>query len=201
NQQKKVQWVPYPAAQQYQIRSAHDLGTPLTNDNSGVIAGNVFTKSNSAPFEFYGLAVTPMNSNAVLTANVLNRLAYGPTPDDLAAVAASGPQAYIDSQLNNLGAAEAVDAYTVVQTNGVNGGQGIPNTNWVSISVTGRYTTPVLYIYMTTVGQVYVDDIQVRPMYFSNVVSMVGTNMVTNSVPFYGSNLVVNGDFEAPLAG
>ena len=35
-----------------------------------------------APF-FVRLQVTPMSSNALLTAIVLNRLAYGPTPDEL----------------------------------------------------------------------------------------------------------------------
>src|SRR2546430_8192271 len=35
------------------------------------------------PICFYRLRVTPMSSNAVLAATALNRLTYGPTPDEL----------------------------------------------------------------------------------------------------------------------
>ena len=43
--------------------------------------------------------MTPLSGNALLTAGALNRLAYGPTPDELERVASMGPQAYIEEQL------------------------------------------------------------------------------------------------------
>src|SRR2546423_14536126 len=96
-------------------------------------------------------------------------------PDELDRVAAIGPQAYIDEQLNMQGVAETLDSYPagiVVQTNAVNGGQGFPNTNWASITVTGRYTSNNLFIYMTTPGEVFVDDIQLRLIYHTNEVTL-----------------------------
>ncbi|PYJ03205.1 MAG: hypothetical protein DME25_12915 [Verrucomicrobia bacterium] len=129
---------------------------------------------------------------------MLNRLAYGATPDELERVASIGPQAYINEQLapETIAPADTVDAYTAVVTNGVSLG---PNTNWNYLSVTGRLSSSLLYIYMTVAGEVYLDNVQVRPMYFSNVVVVVGTNTVTNTVITYGPNLLVNGDFEATL--
>ena len=44
---------------------------------------------------FYSVAATPMSSNDLLSVNLLNRIAYGPTPDEMARVKAIGPQAYI----------------------------------------------------------------------------------------------------------
>src|SRR5437867_13244370 len=43
--------------------------------------------------------VTPISSNALLAATVLNRLTYGSTPDELSRITNIGAQAYIDEQL------------------------------------------------------------------------------------------------------
>src|SRR5258708_2349279 len=92
NTQNKVTWVPYPSAQQYSILSASNLGGAFAADLSGRIAGTTWTApSTSNNHGFYRLAVSPMTSNDVLTANVLNRLAYGPTPDELERVTSIGP--------------------------------------------------------------------------------------------------------------
>ena len=103
NGQKIVQWLPYPASQVYQILSSTNAASTFFVETNGSIAGSTFTSSGSAPMKFYLLSVTPLSSNAVLTATVLNRLAYGPTPDELERVLtgpnAIGPQAYIDEQL------------------------------------------------------------------------------------------------------
>src|SRR5437016_2076568 len=197
NAQKKVTWTPYPAAQQYNLLSVSNLGG-LSSNAPGAISGYTWSGSNFGPYEFYKLAVTPLSSNALLTASVLNRLAYGPTPDELERVTAIGPQAYIDEQLAPDGIANTFDSYVAVVTNGVS---LPPNTNWSSISVTGRLTSTNLYIYMTVVGEVYIDNVQLRPIYYSNVVQVVGTNTVTNTVISYGANLVANGDFESALSG
>src|SRR5437899_2928785 len=73
NKQLRMQWVPYPSAQQYEVLSSLNIGTTFTNDGAGIISGNTFLKSNTAWTEYFRLGVTPMSSNAVLTANVLNR--------------------------------------------------------------------------------------------------------------------------------
>src|SRR6266568_5956361 len=62
--------------------------------------------NNTTPDGFYRLEVTPMDTsgspvstNSLLTGTVLNRLAYGPTPDELERVRTIGAQAYIDEQM------------------------------------------------------------------------------------------------------
>ncbi len=111
--QKNLRFAPYPAAAAYTILSTTNLAQPfVANTNfsfspyisstnaSGTNYGYEWRATNAAPKdEFYRVAVTPLASNALLTANVLNRLAYGPTPDELARVTAIGPQAFISEQL------------------------------------------------------------------------------------------------------
>src|SRR5713101_3933155 len=62
--------------------------------------------NNSSSNGFYRLEVIPMDTiglpqstNSLLTSTVLNRLAYGPTPDELERVRAIGPDAYISEQM------------------------------------------------------------------------------------------------------
>src|SRR5437016_11082872 len=92
NGQKKIHWTPYPAAQQYKVFGAEDLYHPLLEDTSGSIAGFDWESSMAAPLGFYRLQVVSLDSSALLVATVLNRLAYGPTPDELERVTAIGPQ-------------------------------------------------------------------------------------------------------------
>ena len=126
---------PYPAAQAYQFLSSTNLNSPLLpNSNffltpylqatSIAVHGSVRTTNVTANYAwrltnaptrgYYRLQVSPLNSNAVLTATVLNRLAYGPTPDDLERLLTgpnpSGPQAYINEQLAPYNLAENVDS-------------------------------------------------------------------------------------------
>src|SRR6267378_284704 len=99
NGQKTVNWQPYPATDQYTVLSKTNVAGVFTNDGSGIVTISGWTATNNSPAKFFKLGVTPMSSNALLTANVLNRLAYGPTPDELARVNAIGPQAYINEQV------------------------------------------------------------------------------------------------------
>ena len=136
--QRSLRFVPYPGAQNYTFYSGTNLAT-LTPDTNFFLApyitgytvitnvtlnGPVIITVTNFAYEwrltnvtaqsgFYGLSVTPLNSNAVLTANVLNRLAYGPTPDELERVTSSGPQAYIDEQLNMDGVPEGIPNNTL----------------------------------------------------------------------------------------
>ncbi len=105
---------PYPAAQTYTIHGGTNVNS-LAPDNSfflaartnfstngSVVLTNVIyewrTTNAASPSAFYQAQITPMSSNALLSAIVLNRLAYGPTPNDLAWTATNGPDAYISNQ-------------------------------------------------------------------------------------------------------
>lgn len=111
--QLNLRFAPYPAAQAYTILTATNLTQTFTANTNFALAPYVIgTNAGGTNFGyewratnglggggFFRVAVTPLSSNALLTANVLNRLAYGPTPDELVRVAAMGPQAFIDEQL------------------------------------------------------------------------------------------------------
>jgi uncharacterized protein (DUF1800 family) len=133
--QFNVNFAPYPSAQAYTFLSTSNLAAPFLPDpvfswvpynvttnyvtNGLVITTNVnalyqWSRPNPpAPF-FTELAVTPLSSNALLTAIVLNRLAYGQTPDELERVTAIGPQAFINEQLAPETVTETIDAFPAV---------------------------------------------------------------------------------------
>lgn len=100
--QRVIKWTPFPAAKSYTVLSSTNVEGPFTT-NAGTISGFKWTETNSSPLNFYSLQVTPLTSNELLTANILNRLAYGPTPDDLDRILnltnGIGPDAYIAEQL------------------------------------------------------------------------------------------------------
>jgi uncharacterized protein (DUF1800 family) len=212
NTVKSFTFGPVPAIDQYAIKSGSNI-TALTTNGGGVLnlSNSPFTyrATNSQPVNFYTIQATPMSSNALLTANVLNRLAYGPTPDELVRVASIGPQAYIDEQLAPEAISEVLDAYTSQTTNGVPP-SGAPE--WQFVSYTGTVSSARLYLYLTAAGDAYVDDIALQLITtnvfncvpVTNVVNgtnVVSTNCMTNWV-IQAANNVQNGDFEAaPLPG
>src|SRR5213075_265737 len=116
------------------------------------LSGTSFRVTNTTPYRFYRIGATGMSSNDLLTANVLNRLAYGPTPDELERVRAIGPQAYIDEQLAPQNIPNTYDSYTVVHTNGVT---LPPSSNWTTLSVTGFVSSSTFYMYLRAPGDVY----------------------------------------------
>src|SRR5262249_11219451 len=88
-------------------------GLPLTPNTNFFLAPFIVSSStngtnyayewritnSSAPSGIYRVQVTPMSSNALLIANILNRLTYGPTPDEIDRINNIGPDAYIAEQL------------------------------------------------------------------------------------------------------
>lgn len=116
NSQKTATWTPYPAAQQYLIQSSTNPSGPFVNDASGGINGYAWTGTNNAPSLFYRLQVTPVSSNALWAINLLNRAAYGPSPDELARVVtgtnAIGPAAFLNEQLNPASITEDTSYHT-----------------------------------------------------------------------------------------
>jgi uncharacterized protein (DUF1800 family) len=103
-------WSPYPSAQAYTILTTTNLSQPFVTNLGGSLSGYNWIGTN-APLRnlFHLLQVTPLTSNALLTATVLNRLSYGPTPDELERVTAIGPDAFIAEQLNPETITETVD--------------------------------------------------------------------------------------------
>ncbi len=224
--QKSLRFIPYPGAQSYTFYSGTNPAA-LTTDTNFFLApyitgytvitnvtlnGPVIITVTNLAYEwrltnattqsgFYSFGVTPLNSNAVLTANVLNRLAYGPTPDELGRVTSMGPQAYIDEQLNMDGVPEEIPNinYTLESTN------AIPfdaTTNWISITMTGTLASTTFYLFTTAPGEAYIDDIELRPYrYMQQITTNVinNTNVyVTNKVfSHIGTNVLMNGDFES----
>jgi len=111
-----------------------------------------------------------MSDTDLLSANVLNRIAYGPTPDELERIKAIGPDAYLNEQLAPELISENLD---IDRTQ--NG------TNWQQVIVTGTATGTNLYIYLNSPGELYLDDITL----------VRGTNFAV------GPNLIVNSGFES----
>ena len=138
-----------------------------------------------------------MSSNALLTATLLNRIAYGPSPDDLDHVTAIGPDAYIDEQLNPQALPNPIEDYVAVTTNGVT---LPPNTSWTITTVTGAVTSSTLYMYLTGVGEVSIDDVQIHYSYVYTAITNSGGILTTNVSTNVTTNVVINGNFEQPLS-
>ena len=119
----------------------------------------------------------------------LNRLTYGPTPDELERVTAIGPQAFIDEQLNMEALAETMDETPPGSVQTIN---SVPpenqvKTEWINVRLPGRFSNTNLYMYLTSPGEAYVDDIALY--------AGTGTNIN------FSVNYVQNGDFESALSG
>ena len=94
----------------------------------------------TAGIGFYRLQVEPMKPEDLLATQVLNRLAYGPTPDELERVKAMGAEAYISEQL----APETIPENLAIDT--------LPSGNgpsWQYVTATGAGSSSLLYVYLT----------------------------------------------------
>ncbi len=170
---------PYPAAQSYTVFGASNAAGPYVSPVPGVLAGPTFTVTNRNAMGFYQIAVTPMDSNALFRANVLNRLTYGPSPDDLAHINAVGPEQFIAEQLAADAIVEDLDTTPPIRNDAP---PGPPGTNWIRLSASGTATSNNFFLYLSAPGQVYVDDLR----------------LVLGNTPDVGENLLTNGDFEDP---
>src|SRR5207249_4690306 len=140
----------------------------VTNYFTNVVSGTNVLKTNiqafyewrstdnATPNGFYRLEVTPMDAsgsplstNSLLTGTVLNRLAYGPTPDELERVRAMGADNYVQEQL----APESINENLSIDVVNTNGG-------WQYVTATGNGSSSTLYIYLTRAGEGYIDDIK-----------------------------------------
>ena len=190
---KTVQWPLVPALDSYQFSTGATVnGTVpvapfwIRKDTTGYS----FATTNNMPQQFYSLQLNQMSEDALLSANLLNRIAYGPTPDDLERVftgpGAIGPDAYIEEQLafESVTENEPINQYTSVVTNSATGSD--PLANWVNVRVQGTFSNTNLYMYLTSPGEIYVDNVALYAGFLTNY------NVSTN--------YVLNGDFEDPLS-
>lgn len=174
NSQKRIRFGPYPGAQAFKILQAPSLNQPFAEDASGIFSGYNWLSpaTGYGPAGFFRVQVNPISENELLTATILSRLAYGPTPDEIERVHAIGPQAFIAEQM----------APETIQENLDMDAQPAPS-GWQYFTATGLGSKSVLYIYLTKPGEGYIDDLK----------------LVAGTVPEAGSNLLLDGDFEAPL--
>ncbi|HYE32234.1 MAG TPA: DUF1800 family protein [Methylomirabilota bacterium] len=163
-----------PGIEEFTILSTPDLTQPFATNTQGQLYGYTWTGAKPAgKSEFYNIQLTPLSSNAVLTATVLNRLAYGPTPDELARVLQMGPQAFIDEQM----APELIHEWLPVdEVKEISEG-------WTFVSVSGPASSSRVYISIDQEGHMFIDDLKV----------------VRGTSPDAGPNLLKQGDFELPL--
>jgi hypothetical protein len=128
NGQVRLQWTPLPAVSQFTILSTPELGGAYVPNSSGQIQGYEWTAPVTGEAGFHRLMVTPLTSNALLSATVLNRLTYGPSPDDISRIAAIGPQAFIEEQLSPNTIPEDLDGTPPITNNPP---PPPPLTNWI----------------------------------------------------------------------
>ncbi len=172
---------PYPAAQSYEILSADTVLGPFTPDTtSGRFVGPTFIVTNGSAMKIFKVGAVPMNSNDLFMATVLNRLTYGPTPDEIDRIHAIGADAYIAEQLAGELISDTLNTEARLTNAPLTTPPPPPLTNWIRRSATGTATGPNFGIYMSAPGTVYID----------NVTLVTGTNADV------GTNLVTNGDFE-----
>ncbi len=175
NGQKKITFTPYPAAEEFRVHSTDSLLSPFAAEASGNVAGYEWSAPLGGPLGFYKIEAVPLAGDALLTSIVLNRLAYGPTPDELERILTGpnpiGPEAYIEEQL----APELIDDEIDAEEH---------STNWVHVTATGTATGINFMMYLSGAGSVYIDDLK----------------LVEGPDPDGGPNLLLNGDFEAPLS-
>ena len=169
---------PYPAAQRYDMFSAGTITNTFTLDtNSGRFLGPSWIVTNGGPMRLYQVSATPLSSNEIFAATVLNRLTYGPTPDDIDHIRSVGAEAFINEQMAAETIAESINVDPAV-TNAPP--TPPPLTNWIRKSVSGTTTGTNIGIYFSAAGRVYIDNIV----------------LVMGNVADVGVNLLVNGDFE-----
>ncbi len=172
--QARVGFAPYPAALYYEIERSGGLEGPFSPVPGRVDSDHSWTgPAGDTDMAWFRVRAHPLDAGELTGVHLLNRIAYGPTPDALARLRAIGPDAYIGEQL----APETIDDVVDV----------VPpfSPRWRRMTVTGTASSSVLYVYLEDPGNVYLDDIR--------LVAGAGDD---------GSrtNLLTNGSFEQGLS-
>lgn len=172
--QQVIRVAPVAGAEQFRILRTDSLEEPFKEDATGLFSGYdwVANWSGKGPIGFYKAEVVPLDPKAVLAATVLNRLSYGPTPDEIDRINAIGPEAYIAEQLAPEKIEESLEFAAVAS-----------GSDWRFVTATGRASSSTLYIYLDVAGEGYIDDLK----------------LVRGTVAEAGANLIPAGDFDAAL--
>jgi uncharacterized protein (DUF1800 family) len=175
NGKVRVSFPPLPHVASVTFESSTNLPGVFLPGRVGASSGNVLTGIVSNAAQFFRVNLSPISSNELLSAIILNRLTYGPTPDEIERIKRIGPQAYIDEQLapETIPERSELEEYEPLKD------------GWEFVTQTGRATSSELSLMLWDGGAAFIDDIV----------------LVRGSVPGRGENLVRNGDFEAPLQG
>lgn len=121
---------PVPGIESYVPRGGATLLGGPGEDGSVSAQGFSLVIPPGAESKLVGVGAAPISSNRELTSIVLNRLAYGPTPDELDRVLTGptpiGPESYIAEQMQPEGLTETANAHTgiVSAINKIESGQG-----------------------------------------------------------------------------
>ena len=107
---------------------------------------------------------------------VVDQVRYGSAPPWPAAADGLGASLQLIDPLQDN---RRVANWSVVATDGA----VVPQ--WIQVIARGTASSSTLYLYLQSAGDLYLDDLR----------------LVSGSVPEAGSNVVVNGNFESPLAG
>ena len=167
-----VTFDPAPATAQYQVLRAPGLNQPFAVDAGGSLDGFVWTGTGLADETgFFRVKAVEIPAADRAATTLLQRIAYGPSPDDLERVRALGPDRYLAEQL----AAESIP--DTLDTNA-------PGPVWRKVTVSGTGSAPKLYIYLDAAGETVVDDFR--------LVEGAAEDPVK-------PNLIFNGGFETTL--
>jgi len=175
NGQKQINLPLVPGVDEFQVESTTDFTKPFGSAGAGLTSGYLWEQSGaSKKFEFFRVKMQKKDPAELLTATLLNRIAYGPTPDELARVKQMGPEAYLQEQL----APETIQENLPID-------QVVNVTDWQYVTATGTASGQKIYLNLTASGDVYLDDIK----------------LVRGNVPEAGANILTNGGFESDLSG
>ncbi len=185
NGKSGIRLTPSPAVQAYNIWSSPALGLPFAEDNSGVWNGFEWSGAAPAGSAFFQVRAQQIPPDALYSTTLLNRIAYGPTPDELDRVSSLGAEGYLEEQIApekifedlSLEIDEPAPPVPIREADG-----------WTKLVVSGVATSanPNFYIYLLDDGSAYVDDVR-----------LVAGEVEDLAKP----NLIRNGDFESALAG
>jgi uncharacterized protein (DUF1800 family) len=163
-----------PAISDYRVRGGSTPAEPGVllpgGSSGGVWIGDSAAGGDSG---FFRMEALPLPGETVRASTLLNRIAYGPTPDDLDRLSAMGTDAYIEEQLAPENIVENLDESPEA------------GPVWRKVTVTGTGSSSKFYLYLNGAGDAYVDDVR-----------LVAGGSDNGTAP----NLLVNGDFEQPLA-
>ena len=148
------------------------VNTPVTNANILSPLGYEWRATQTAPQSFYLVQQVQQDTNTLLAAHLLNRLAYGPTPDELTQLALTGVDAYISNQLHFELIAEPIEnSHTNISyfSNKMAAADEV-----VDYVATPSYSTNTNYVVIT-------NNATMPPTYSTNTNVVVSTNYTYSS--------------------